>query len=70
MRTNDEAETTTIRQLKKNELFRLKDSKTAPVWVRGDYVPSEKKFSSHLYSDVNHERLRKGETKVYVEFTF
>lgn len=59
-----------IRKLKKGELFRLKDSDTAPVWVRSEYVPSEKKFSTHRYDDVNHERLCKGETEVYVGFTF
>lgn len=59
-----------IRKLKKGELFRLKDSDTAPVWVRGKYVPSEKKFSTYQYDDVNHERLCKGETEVYVGFTF
>lgn len=59
-----------IRKLKKGELFRLKDSDTAPVWVRGEYIPSEKKFNTHRYDDVNHERLCKGETEVYVGFTF
>lgn len=59
-----------IWKLKKGELFRLKDSDTAPVWVRGEYIPSEKKFSTHRYDDVNHERLFKGETEVYVGFTF
>lgn len=59
-----------IRKLKKGELCRLKDSDTALVWVRGEYVLSEKKFSTYQYDDVNHERLCKGETKVYVGFTF
>lgn len=59
-----------IRKLKKGDFFRLKDSDTAPVWVRGEYVPSEKKFSTCLYDDVNHERLCKGETEVYAGFTF
>lgn len=59
-----------IRKLKKGELFRLKNSDTAPVWVKGKYVPSEKKFSTYQYDDVNHERLCKGETEVYVGFTF
>lgn len=62
--------TKSIGELKKGEFFRLKDSETAPVWVRGGYVPSEKKFSTHKYDDVNHERLCKGETEVYVGFTF
>lgn len=62
--------TKSIRKLKKGEFFRLKDSETAPVWVRDEYIPSEKKFSTHKYDDVNHERLFKGETEVYVGFTF
>ena len=60
----------TIRELKKGEFFRLKDSETAPVWIRGEYIPSEKKFSTYQYDDVNHERLCKGKTEVYVGFTF
>lgn len=59
-----------IRKLKKGDFFRLKDSDTALVWVRGEYVPSEKKFSTYQYDDVNHERLCKGETEVNVGFTF
>lgn len=59
-----------IRKLKKGDFFRLKDSDTAPVWVRGEYVPSVKKFSTYQYDDVNHERLCKGETEVYIGFTF
>lgn len=70
MPTNNEAGTATIRQLKKGEFFRLKDSETAPVWVRDEYVPSEKKFSTHKYNDVNHETLRSGDCVVYVGFTF
>lgn len=62
--------TKSIRKLKKGEFFRLKDSETAPVWVRDEYIPSEKKFSTHKNDDTNHERLFKGETKVYVGFTF
>ncbi|MFS2518272.1 hypothetical protein [Bacteroides xylanisolvens] len=62
--------TKSIGELKKGEFFRLKDSETAPIWVRGGYVPLEKKFSTHKYDDVNHERLCKGETEVYVGFTF
>lgn len=59
-----------IRKLKKGDFFHLKDSDTAPVWVRGEYIPSDKKFSTYQYDDVNHERLCKGETEVYIGFTF
>lgn len=70
MCTNDETGTTTIRQLKKGEFFRLKDSETAPVWVRDEYIPAAKKFSTHKFDDVNHEVLRKGDSVVYVGFIF
>lgn len=70
MPTNDEAGTTSIRQLKKGEYFRLKDSESAPVWVRDEYIPSAKKFSTHKFNDVNHETLRKGDFVVYAGFRF
>lgn len=59
-----------IRELSRGEYFRLKDSETSPVWIRGEYVPSEKKYSIYKYEDVNHERLFKGSTLVYVGFTY
>lgn len=70
MPTNDEAGTTTIRQLKKGGFFRLKDSETAPVWVRGEYIPEAKQYSTYKFDDTNHETLRKGTAQVYVGFTF
>lgn len=59
-----------LRQLKKGDFFRLKDSETAPVWVRGEYVPAEKRFSTHKFDDINHEVFRKGTAQVYIGFTF
>ena len=61
---------TTIRALAKGEPFRLKDSDTAPVWVRGEYSRQARKYSTHRFDDVNHERLLGGERVVYVGFTF
>lgn len=62
--------TTIIRALKKGEYFRLKDSGTAPVWVRGEYSRQAKRYSVHRFDDVNHERLLGGDRIVYVDFTF
>lgn len=36
---------TTVAKLNKGEFFRLSESDTAPVWIRGEYVRSEKKYS-------------------------
>ena len=59
-----------IRELKKGEFFRLRESDTEPVWVSGEYVPAVKKFSTYKFEDVNHERLLKGNTIVFTGFTF
>lgn len=62
--------TETIKDLKRGEFFRITDSDTAPVWVRGDYSREAKKYSTHLFYDVNHERLLRGNRLVFVGFIF
>lgn len=59
-----------ISKLKKGEFFRLKETQTAPVWVRGEYITQAKRYSTHKFDDTNHETLRKGSMQVYVGFTF
>ena len=59
-----------IKDLKKGEYFKLHDSESSPVWVRGDYVRSDKKFSCYKFDDVNHERFFFGSSKVYNNFEF
>lgn len=63
-------QTKTIRLLKRGEFFRLTPSDTAPVWVRGEYSREAKKYSTHRFDDVHHERLLRGDRAVWVEFTF
>lgn len=60
----------TIREIKKGDFFRFKESDTAPVWVRDEFLPAVKKFSTHRFDDMNHERLFNGDTKVFTDFTF
>ena len=62
--------TRTIREVKKNGFFRLSKRDTAPVWVRGEYIPEVKKYSTYKFDDVSHERLCHGDKKVFVGFTF
>ena len=61
---------TTIKQIKQGEFFRLSASDNAPVWVRGYYEPSEKKYEAYKYDDTNHEGFFKGTKKVFVDFEF
>ena len=61
---------TTIEKIKKGEFFRIKDSETAPVWVRGDYDRSSKSYSVYLFDDICHERFFKKGRIVFIDFTF
>lgn len=62
--------TIAIKDLKRGDFFRTTDSDTAPVWVRVNYSREAKKYSTHLFDDVNHERLLRGDKLVFVGFTF
>lgn len=59
-----------LKELKKGDFFKLKDSETAPVWVKGEYVRSEKRYSTHKFDDTNHERLVPGKVDVITGFEF
>lgn len=59
-----------IKNLKKGEYFRLKDSDTATVYIRGEYERSSKKYSCYRYDDVAAERFFSGNKQVYVDFEF
>lgn len=59
-----------IKDLKKGEYFRLKDSDSAPVWIRGEYVREEKKYSAYKFDDINHERLFAPGKEVVIGFEF
>lgn len=61
---------TTIAKIKKGEFFKLSNSETSPVWVRGDYVRSEKKFSCTKFDDINHENFFKGDKEAFIDFEF
>lgn len=58
-----------LKTLKKGDYFKRKpDSKT--VFVRGQYLRLDKKYSIYPFDDVSNEYLQKGETLVYVDFEF
>lgn len=59
-----------IKDLKKGEYFKLKNSETAPVWVKGEYIRSEKKYSTYKFDDTNHERFLSPDKEVITDFEF
>ena len=60
---------TTVAKLKKGEFFRLSESEKAPVWIRGEYVRSEKKYSCTKFDDINHENWFKGSKEGNMKIT-
>lgn len=67
----DELKTTTLKKAKVSKLnqgnyFRLTNSETAPLWVRGEYIREAKKYSCYKYEDVNHEKLMKGSRDIFI----
>lgn len=59
-----------LKNLKRGDYFKLKNSDTAPVWVKGEYVRSERKYSAYKFDDVNHERLMPGQLDIITDFEF
>ena len=60
----------TIRNIKQGTFFKLNNSETSPVWVRGEYDKSTKTFSCYKFDDVCHERFFKGSKLVNIDFEF
>jgi hypothetical protein len=58
-----------LRDLKAGTFFRRKPD-AAKVYVRGEYLSGEKKFSCTDYGDMNREIFLVGTTPVFVGFCF
>ena len=61
---------TELRNVKHGDFFRLANSETAPVWVRGDYNRDSKKFEAYKYNDVSYWNEFRGSRIVFVDFEF
>ena len=59
---------TELRNVKHGDFFRLANSETAPVWVRGDYNRSSNKFEAYKYNDVNYWNEFRGSRVVFCRF--
>lgn len=63
----------TVKELKKGEFFTRKpisDPKDCQVWIRGDYIRSEKRYECTRFSDCNSFVYLKADHPVFVDFTF
>ena len=59
-----------LKNVKNGDLFRLKNTENAPVWVKGEYVRSKKAYECWKYEDCMHSRLFKGNIIVFTEFEY
>jgi len=59
-----------LRNTNQGQYFRLKDTETSPVWVRGEFVRGEGKYSCTKFDDTNHEKLMKPTQNIYIGFKF
>lgn len=63
----------TIKELKQGEFFTKKpieEPKDNQVWVRGEYIRSEKRYECYNWADINRFCYIKGDKEVYTGFTF
>lgn len=59
-----------VKTLIKGTFMRLSKRESGPVWIRGEYDKSTKKFSIYKYDDTSHEIFVSGDRLVYTGFTF
>ena len=56
---------TILKKIPEGGFFRLSESETAALWVRGYYERSVKKFECYKYDNVNHESFMRGTREVF-----
>lgn len=61
---------TQISKVNQGTYFRLTESDTAPVWIRGEFIREAGKYSCYKFDDTNHEKLMKGTRTIYINFEF
>ena len=62
-----------VRDIKRGEFFTKKPVEypnESQVFIKGDYVRTNRKYSCVKFSDVNSECFLKADTTVYVDFIF
>lgn len=58
---------TELKNVKRDEFFRLANSENAPLWMRGEYDRSRKKYECYKFDDINHWVDFRGVRLVFVE---
>ncbi len=56
-----------LRKVGREDIFRLADSEKAPLWVRGEYDRSSKKYECYKYDNIGIFVDMRGQRLVYVD---
>lgn len=56
-----------IKNVKRDDFFRLANSETSPLWIRGEYDKSSKKYECCKYDNVNRFSEFSGKRLVFVD---
>jgi hypothetical protein len=59
---------TTLKEVKQGDYFKL--SPNGKVYVKGEYVRTDRSYACYKFHDVNSETYLKPTRKVFVGFTF
>ena len=60
----------TLKSVKPGDYVRLKDSATAPVWIKGQYQADTRTYCLTRADDMNHDTYKAGTATVFVGFTY
>lgn len=66
-------ETTSLKAIKKGDYFKTINSKLIPsktIYVKGDYIPSLKKYEIFKFNDINDLSYLQGNKTVTTDFIF
>ena len=62
-----------LRELKRGQMFTLKPidcPEEEQVYIKGEYIRSERKYDCGRYDDISYSRLLSGYKEVYTDFIF
>lgn len=59
-----------LKNVKKGDLFKLRPTDGATIWVRDEYDREDKKYEYHDFFNIGRWNYAKGTRIVYIDFEF
>jgi hypothetical protein len=61
---------TTLKLCPSGEYIKLRNTDSAPIWIKGTYDKATKSYSLYRATDINAEIFRKFDSVVFIGFTY